>query len=131
MIFFFNFSLQLFIRFKNGTFIGMIAEVGNGLVDASATGFASTYERSEIVDFAPMIDTSEQRVIIKTPNKSDYISYLIRNLYFKSENLLFITNSEKHFFSIFKFIMAFSINIHHLHCTFIDNEFLLTTKEWC
>ena len=83
----------------------MIAEVGNGLVDASATGFASTYERSEIVDFAPMIDTSEQRVIIKTPNKSDYISYLIRNSYFKSENLLFITNFEKHFFQHFQ--------IHH------------------
>ena len=110
----------------------MIAEVGNGLVDASATGFASTYERSEIVDFAPMIDTSEQRVIIKTPNKSDYISYLIRNLYFKYENLLslLIFLKKNHFlFIIFKFIMAISINIHYFHCTFIDNEFLLSTKE--
>ena len=74
--------ISMIFRFENGTFIGMIAEVGNGLVDASATGFASTYDRSEIVDFAPMIDTSEQRIIIKTPSKSDYISYLIRKLFF-------------------------------------------------
>ena len=79
-------SLLMLPRFKNGTFIGMIAEVGNGLVDASATGFASTYERNEIVDFAPMIDTSEQRIIIKTPKKSDYISYLIRNLHLPTSN---------------------------------------------
>ena len=36
---------------ENGTFKGMIAEVGYGIVDASIAGFSRSLERYEIVDF--------------------------------------------------------------------------------
>ena len=57
----------------------MIAEVGYGLVDTSIAGFGSTLERHEIVDFSPMIEKVALTLMIKTPKRSDNISYLIRN----------------------------------------------------
>ena len=38
-------------RLPNGTFIGMIREIQDGLVDTSVAGFNWIPERSEIVDF--------------------------------------------------------------------------------
>ena len=63
----------------NGSFNGMIAEVAYGKVDTSIAAFAPMIERYEIVDFTPDIDLSVRTFVIKTPNKSDQISYFIRN----------------------------------------------------
>ena len=38
-------------RLENGTFKGMVAEVGYGIVDASIAGFSRNLERYEIVDY--------------------------------------------------------------------------------
>ena len=70
-------------RLENGTFKGMVAEVGYGLVDASIAGFSRNLERYEIVDYTQGLVEVIITLMFKTPEKSDQISYFIR----KSINL--------------------------------------------
>ena len=67
-----------YFRMENGTFKGMIAEVGYGIVDASIAGFSRSLERYEIVDFTQGIVQVIVALMFKTPEKSDQISYFIR-----------------------------------------------------
>ena len=70
-------------RLENGTFKGMVAEVGYGIVDASIAGFSRNLERYEIVDYTQGLVEVIITLMFKTPEKSDQISYFIR----KSMNL--------------------------------------------
>ena len=65
-------------RLENGTFKGMVAEVGYGLVDASIAGFSRNLERYEIVDYTQGLVQVIITLMFKTPEKSDQISYFIR-----------------------------------------------------
>ena len=65
-------------RFPNGTFIGMISEVGYGKVDTSIAGFGPNVVRNEIVYFTQGIDRTTTTLIIRTPKKSDQISFIDR-----------------------------------------------------
>ena len=65
-------------RLENGTFKGMVAEVGYGIVDASIAGFSRNLERYEIVDFTQGLVQVIITLMFKTPEKSDQISYFIR-----------------------------------------------------
>ena len=65
-------------RLENGTFKGMVAEVGYGIVDASIAGFSRNLERYEIVDYTQGIVQVIITLMFKTPEKSDQISYFIR-----------------------------------------------------
>ena len=58
-------------RLDNGTFIGMIREVQDGIVDASIAGFSATQERFEVVDFSQGLFPYLQTLIIKRPLKTD------------------------------------------------------------
>ena len=76
----------------------MITEVAEGSskggVDTSVAGFVRNLERYEIVDFSQGIFKTVETFIIKTPKKTDSIS-------FSSRKLLFVRNLEpirnKHF----------------------------------
>ena len=65
-------------RLENGTFKGMVAEVGYGIVDASIAGFSRNLERYEIVDYTQGLVEVIITLMFKTPEKSDQISYFIR-----------------------------------------------------
>ena len=77
----------------------MITEVAlgssKGGVDTSVAGFVRNLERYEIVDFSQGIFKTVETFIIKTPKKTDSIS-------FSSRKLLFVRNfgsnrKKKHF----------------------------------
>ena len=69
-IFIKRYSFFIF-RLDNGTFIGMIREVQDGIVDASIAGFSATQERFEVVDFSQGLFPYLQTLIIKRPLKTD------------------------------------------------------------
>ena len=53
-----------------------MAEVSNGEVDTSVAGFSLLLERYKLADFSQGIFKIIETLIIKTPEKSDGISYL-------------------------------------------------------
>lgn len=57
----------------------MLAEVQRGQVDTSIAGFQQIFERFEYVDFTQGIFKNTDALIIKTPVKSDQISYFTGN----------------------------------------------------
>ena len=59
------------IRLPNGTFIGMIKEIQDGIVDTSVAGFNWIPERSEIVDFTQGIFSNVNKIFIRRPTKHD------------------------------------------------------------
>ena len=61
----------------------MIAEVLSGDVDTSIAGFLNTQERNQYIDFTQGIFKNTEALIIRTPVKSDQISYLIGNYFQK------------------------------------------------
>ena len=63
---------------KDGSFKGMIAEVITGEVDTSVAAFINNMERNEVVDFTQGILKVVETLIIKTPTKSDQISFITR-----------------------------------------------------
>lgn len=58
----------------------MVSEVGFGVADSSAAGVAANIERHELVDFSPSIVLAEGGLVIKTPQKSEQVSFLDRKL---------------------------------------------------
>ena len=56
---------------------GMIGEVKYGKVDTSAAGFLTNVERMNYLDFSQGIFKNPEGLIIKTPAKSDQISYFV------------------------------------------------------
>ena len=59
-------------------YIGMIAEVITSEVDTSAAAFINNLERNEVVDFTQGILKVVETLVIKTPTKSDQVSFLTR-----------------------------------------------------
>ena len=55
----------------------MVSEVQSGHVDTSVAGFSNTQERSEYIDFTQGVFKNTEALIIRTPVKSDQISYFI------------------------------------------------------
>ena len=54
----------------------MLTEVQNGEVDTSVAGFQHTLERDQYADFLQGIFRNTDALIIRTPVKSDQISYI-------------------------------------------------------
>ena len=67
-----------FYRLPNGSFRGMITEVFSQEVDTSAAGFVRNLERYEIVDFSQGIFKTVETFMVKTPKKTDSISFSSR-----------------------------------------------------
>ena len=66
----------------NGTIIGMLSEVHNGVVDTSVAGYAPTLERYEVVDFSQGIIPTTIALMIKRPSKTDVsVRYFWLGLY--------------------------------------------------
>ena len=63
-------------RNDDGTSVGMLTEVQGGQVDTSVAGFQHTLERDPYADFLQGIFKNTDALIIRTPVKSDQISYL-------------------------------------------------------
>ena len=63
-------------RNDDGTSVGMLTEVQNGEVDTSVAGFQHTLERDQFADFLQGIFRNTDALIIRTPVKSDQISYI-------------------------------------------------------
>ena len=63
-------------RNDDGTSVGMLTEVQDGEVDTSVAGFQHTLERDPYADFLQGIFKNTDALIIRTPVKSDQISYL-------------------------------------------------------
>ena len=64
----------------------MLAEVKYGYVDASIGGFSTNLERFELVEFSQNLVGGTLGLTIKTPDKSDQVSYFSR----KQNNVDFI-----------------------------------------
>ena len=62
-------------RNDDGTSVGMLTEVQDGEVDTSVAGFQHTLERDPYADFLQGIFKNTDALIIRTPVKSDQISY--------------------------------------------------------
>ena len=58
----------------------MLAEVKDGYVDASIGGFSTNLERFELVEFSQNLVSGTLGLTIKTPDKSDQVSYFSRKL---------------------------------------------------
>ena len=56
----------------------MLAEVKYGYVDASIGGFSTNLERFELVEFSQNLVSGTLGLTIKTPDKSDQVSYFSR-----------------------------------------------------
>ena len=56
----------------------MIPEVSYGIVDSSAAGSLTDVGRHEFVDFSPAIVPTVIGLIIRTPEKSEQVSFLSR-----------------------------------------------------
>ena len=63
-------------RNDDGTSVGMLTEVQDGEVDTSVAGFQHTLERDPYADFLQGIFKNTDALILRTPVKSDQISYL-------------------------------------------------------
>ena len=87
-------------RLPNGTFIGMIREIQDGLVDTSVAGFNWIPERSGIVDFTQGIFPNVNKIFIRRPTKKD-----ISLKYFLLGNFLTEIN---YFAQVMKFAYFFS-----------------------
>ena len=119
------------IRLPNGTFIGMIKEIQDGIVDTSVAGFNWIPERSEIVDFTQGIYPNVNKIFIRRPTKHDvslkyfmlgnilrftsnyfekvpsptylYHSFIHKNFMFDEMIHIFFWNRKTQFFSISSF----------------------------
>ena len=58
----------------------MLAEVNDGSVDASIGGFSTSLERFELVEFSQSLVTAIIALTMKTPDKSDQVSYSSRKI---------------------------------------------------
>ena len=58
----------------------MLAEVSSGYVDASISGFSTSLERFQLVEFSQSLVSSRLSIISKTPEKSDQVSYITRKI---------------------------------------------------
>ena len=74
-------KLSLFNGSSTTTYIGTLAEVMNGYVDASISAFRPTLERLQLVDFSQTLVESKLTIVTKTPAKSDTVSYITRKQY--------------------------------------------------
>ena len=59
-------------RYNNGTYIGMLKEVQDEIVDTSTGGFFWTLDRDQRVDFTPNIDfKTEMTLVVKRPSNNE------------------------------------------------------------
>ena len=78
------FTSRIKVELLNGStitsYIGMLAEVSSGYVDASIGGFSTSLERFQLVEFSQSLVSSRLSIITKTPEKSDQVSYITRKI---------------------------------------------------
>ena len=65
-------SNKFFYRLDNGTVIGMIGELNNGIVDTSVAGYVPSLARAEVVDFTQGFFKVTYATIIKRPSRTDF-----------------------------------------------------------
>ncbi len=58
-------------KLSNGTWIGNIGDIHRGLVQTSVSGYAVTADRSEAVEFTPLLTTTIFALFIKRPSAND------------------------------------------------------------
>lgn len=83
--------LRVELSLSNGsstsTYIGTLAEVMNGYVDASISSFRPTLERLKLTDFSQTLVESKLTIVTRTPAKSDTVSYITRKDIFNISTL--------------------------------------------
>ena len=67
-------------RLDNGSYVGMISEVMDGIADSGIAGFSATTERFQLVDFSPTLIHSFKVLIMKTQGEGDDLSFVTRNI---------------------------------------------------
>ena len=61
----------ILLELSNGSWIGMIREVQDGIVDTSLAGFIWDIDRANAVDFTPGVALTTVAVMIKAPSEYD------------------------------------------------------------
>jgi ABC-type amino acid transport substrate-binding protein len=63
--------VNLYIRAKNGTVMGMVRELHDNIVDIGMSGYSLTEKRATLVDFSSFFVKTKISLLIKRPQDSD------------------------------------------------------------
>ena len=63
------YHISLIFRLSNGSYVGMISEINNGIVDSSVAPITMTVDRNHFVEPTIGIFKESIEVFIKTPTK--------------------------------------------------------------